>query len=363
MSAPAALSPDQSFCSSETGDVLIRSTRVLHPDRTGPGGGPGSVQITVRKLRDFRPPTLTELRQNKQRRRSPRQNSDIAASHRSAAYLKPRKIFGGGDGKLAEAMDTGDDVLTSRFASGGRGVVLAALKQRSHSAPRRREVKVHFLDPMPLHSAGNPPDAPALSSRDAAKDAGVQMEMPLSSGDLGDASSTAAAAATAALAAAAPLFKAQSDMEARVAQLADGIQKLLQADREGGDRGRSMSQQTLQHLEMLQCQQVQLQSQLLESALRIASGHASDPPTHLQVTHLDAAGKHTAVCVGQHEVRPVRPDISSVGQPGAYTHRYRGGHRKVEFAVCYQSETWTGVPTAEQMHVCAVYCSDPHMTF
>lgn len=109
MSSPAALSPDQSSCSSDTGDVLIRSTRVLHPDRTGPGGGPGpgSVQITVRKLRDFRPPTLTELRQNKQRRRSPRQNPDIAASHRSAAYLKPRKISGGGDGKLAEAMDTG----------------------------------------------------------------------------------------------------------------------------------------------------------------------------------------------------------------------------------------------------------------
>ncbi|XP_035767860.1 protein TALPID3 isoform X4 [Neolamprologus brichardi] len=295
MSAPAALSPDQSSCSSDTGDVLIRSTRVLHPDRTGPGGrpGPGSVQITVRKLRDFRPPPLTELRQNKQRRRSPRQNPDIAAPHRSAAYLKPRKLSGGGDGKLAEAMDTGDDVLTSRFASGGRGVVLAALKQRSHSAPRRREVRVHFLDPMPLHSVGNPPDAPALSSQDAAKDAGVQMETPLSSGDLGDASSTAAAAATAALAAAAPLFKAQSDMEARVAQLADGIQKLLQADREGGDRGRSMSQQTLQHLEMLQCQQVQLQSQLLESALRIASGHASDPPTHLQVTHLDAAAANS----------------------------------------------------------------------
>ncbi|XP_039905727.1 protein TALPID3 isoform X2 [Simochromis diagramma] len=295
MSAPAALSPDQSSCCSDTGDVLIRSTRVLHPDRTGPGGGPGpgSVQITVRKLRDFRSPPLTELRQNKQRRRSPRQNPDIAASHRSAAYLKPRKISGGGDGKFAEAMDTGDDVLTSRFASGGRGVVLAALKQRSHSAPRRREVKVHFLDPMPLHSVGNLPDAPALSSRDAAKDAGVQMETPLSSGDLGDASSTAAAAATAALAAAAPLFKAQSDMEARVAQLADGIQKLLQADREGGDRGRSMSQQTLQHLEMLQCQQVQLQSQLLESALRIASGHASDPPTHLQATHLDAAAANS----------------------------------------------------------------------
>lgn len=103
------------------------------------------------------------------------------------------------------------------------------------------------------------------------------------------------------------------------------------------------------------------QSQLLESALRIASGHASDPPTHLQVTHLDAAGKHTAVCVGQHEVRPVSPDISSVGQPGAYTYRYRGGHRKVEFAVCYYSETWTGVPTAEQFAcLCCVLFRPTH---
>lgn len=52
-----------------------------------------------------------------------------------------------------------------------------------------------------------------------------------------------------------------------------------------------------------------------------------------------------------------------MGQPGALTHWYRGGDRKAEFAVCDQSETWTGVPTAEQVHVCGVYCSDPHVTF
>ncbi|XP_035530716.1 protein TALPID3-like, partial [Morone saxatilis] len=106
-----------------------------------------------------------------------------------------------------------------------------------------------------------------------------------------DATNTAAAAAV--LVAAAPLMKAQSDMEARVCQLTEGIQKLLQTD-----RGRSLSQQTLQHLETMQSHQLQLQSQLLESALRIVTAHAtvtpatSDPAAssdRLQVTHLDAA--------------------------------------------------------------------------
>ncbi|XP_023255183.1 protein TALPID3-like, partial [Seriola lalandi dorsalis] len=195
------LSPDQSSCSSDTGDVLIRSTRVLVPDRrheTGPG--PGSVQITVQKLRDHArvQPPLAEQRQ----RPKPRQKPNTGATPRSAT-----------DGQ-----------------------------------PDRRTMK-----------------EPARTKENRE-----------------------------------PTGTAQSDMEARVCQLADGVQRLLQADREAGDRGRSLSQQTLQHLETLHSQQLQLQSQLLESALKIVTGHAPvtsvtseltalGQPTHLQVTHLDTA--------------------------------------------------------------------------
>ncbi|XP_062296758.1 protein TALPID3, partial [Scomber scombrus] len=250
-----------------------------------------------------------------------------------AAESSPDRKFSAGTGS---DQPPGHDLLTSRFTAGGRGVVLAALKQRSHSAPRRREVKVQLLEPGPTttgsqhapglragsqHAPGlmaGSQDAPGLraGSQDApglragsqhapglragSQDAvGVQAEAERSSGRRGDATDAAAAAA-AAVAAAAPLIKAQSDMEARVSQLADGVERLLQADRQA-DRGRSLSQHTLQHLETLHSHQLQLQSQLLESALRIVAGHApSDPamtsdltasgqPACLQVTHLDAA--------------------------------------------------------------------------
>ncbi|MEQ2263604.1 hypothetical protein XENORESO_010221, partial [Xenotaenia resolanae] len=68
---------------------------------------------------------------------------------------------------------------------------------------------------------------------------------------------------------------AQSDIEARMSQLSDGIQKMLHTNREGDSRGQGLSQQTLHHLETLQSQQLQLQSQLLESAIKIVRGHDS----------------------------------------------------------------------------------------
>ncbi|KAM9356091.1 protein TALPID3-like isoform 2-T2 [Pholidichthys leucotaenia] len=242
-------SPDQSSCSSDTGEVLIRSTRVR------PGSGP--VQITVQKVRDPLRSSLTPQEQRRDSRRIPGEEAaDSDAAQRPAAAAQP-----------------GEDVLTSRFTAGGRGAVLAVLKQRSHSAPHRREVRVQLLDQRPSQTATThePRDTPALTSRDGADEAGAPTEAGLSSGYHGVAGNAAVVAA-AAVAAAAPLIKAQSDMEARLSQLADGVHRLLHADRE--DRGRSLSRQTLQQLETLQTQQLQLQSQLLESALRIVTGHA-----------------------------------------------------------------------------------------
>eukprot|EP00064_Thunnus_orientalis_P023885 superscaffoldBa00009524_g24146 len=68
---------DSSTCSSDTGDVLVRSTRVL---------GPGSVRITVEKLRDAADqPPLSEQQQRPKLRHKP----DIAAPLRAAADSQP----------------------------------------------------------------------------------------------------------------------------------------------------------------------------------------------------------------------------------------------------------------------------------
>ncbi|XP_040916683.1 protein TALPID3 isoform X2 [Toxotes jaculatrix] len=313
---PGDLSPDQSSYSSDTGDILIRSTRILLPDRRcGAGSGPGSVQITVQKLKDPAPV------QQQPPRAKPRQKPETCALPRPAAGGQPgkssdrwmlkepgqtkenqepsgkpptekRKLSAG----TQSDQQAGHDLLTSRFTPGGRGVVLTALKQCSHSAPRRREVKVKLLKPESLKDSSQGAPGPRSSSQHVV---GVQRVAGLSSGHQGDTSS--AAAAPLIKAASSPSrVQAQSDVEARVCRLEDDVQRLLQVDREGGDGGRSLSQQTLQHLEMLHSQQLQLQSQLLESALRMVTSHApmtsttseltaSGQPAHLQVTHLDAA--------------------------------------------------------------------------
>ncbi|XP_076605677.1 protein TALPID3 isoform X2 [Chaetodon auriga] len=315
-------SVDQSSCSSDTGDVLIRSTRVLLSDRRHEAGpGPGSVQITVQKLRGPRvqPPVAEQQQQSvgtvKQQRPKPRQTPREAGrpqpgirhtgtlrkpepTRESSASSQPPVAESSPDRKLSAGtpgdQQPGGDLLTSRFTAGGRGVVLAALRQRSHSTAHGREVKVQLLDRGPLQTGSQGAPGLRINSQDAAGVARVRAEAPLSAGRPADDTDVAAAGHP---------VKASSRLEARVSRLADGVQELLQADREGGDRGWSLSQQTLHHLETLHNQQLQLQNQLWESALRIVTGHAlatsgpavtpdltaSAQPACLQVTHLDTA--------------------------------------------------------------------------
>ncbi|MCJ8736798.1 hypothetical protein PDJAM_G00016620 [Pangasius djambal] len=175
----------------------------------------------------------------------------------------------------------GKDVLISRYSAHGRGAVVAALKHRSHSAPVRREVKVQLLD------AGRPQSSePKLPE--------VQPNTTLSSRDA-EAASTAAAITAAAIAATAPLIKAQSDMEARVAQVASELRRLQEAEgrvnnasesRSGSGADRVvqlqeqltvLTQQRLQHLEMIQGQQLELQNRLLGSALDAVTARTIPP--------------------------------------------------------------------------------------
>ncbi|KAB5562225.1 hypothetical protein PHYPO_G00015490 [Pangasianodon hypophthalmus] len=175
----------------------------------------------------------------------------------------------------------GKDVLISRYSAHGRGAVVAALKHRSHSAPVRREVKVQLLD------AGRPQSSePKLPE--------VQPNTALSSRDA-EAASTAAAITAAAIAATAPLIKAQSDIEARVAQVASELRRLHEAEgrvnnasesRSGSGADRVvqlqeqltvLTQQRLQHLEMIQGQQLELQNRLLGSALDAVTARTIPP--------------------------------------------------------------------------------------
>ncbi|XP_048830475.1 protein TALPID3 isoform X2 [Brienomyrus brachyistius] len=182
----------------------------------------------------------------------------------------------------------GEDMVISQFAPGGKEAVRAALKQRSQSAPLRREVKVRLLE---------------------------QEVTPFSEGQLSDgsprehvtegAASLAAAVTAAALAATAPLIKAQSDVEARVSQVSEGLQKLREAERprnksQGSEAGSPLTrmsrleeqlgaftQQRLQHLERIQAQQLELQNRLLGSALDAMSARAP-PPQASSATPSDA---------------------------------------------------------------------------
>lgn len=289
------ISPDQSSCSSDTGDVLIRSTRVLLSDQ-GQGPGPGSVQITVQKLREH--PTQPHLSEQQSFRREerlkPGRRSERATSLQAVVQPQPdkqtlqkpgptkenkeprRKVPGAASAQNRK-QSAAQDVLTSRFDAGGRGAVLAALKQRSQSPSGRREVKVQLLGPGPFHASSQDAPNPRTSSQEAGGVTGVLMEAGLSSshhpGDATVTAAAAAAAAAAAVTAAAPLIKAQSDLEARVCQLANGVEKLLQAERGGVDSRQGLNQQTLHHLEKLHSQHLQLQSQL-ESTLKIVAGRA-----------------------------------------------------------------------------------------
>ncbi|XP_055361375.1 protein TALPID3 isoform X5 [Betta splendens] len=283
----AGSGPGQSFCSADTGDVLVRSTRVQLCDRRHePGLGPELVQLTVQKLPDPFPvrclSTRTENEQRPKQRQAPDKGAVVAelqAGIRRALLKNPGAIKENRqpptelspDMKLCAKTDSGSDLLTSCFATGGRGDVLAALRQRSLSALHRREVNVQLSDPSMQDDAGlriSPQDAPhqGTSSQSAVGVAALTTAP--------DATHAAAVAAATAVCAAAPLIKAQSDMETRVSQLMDKIEKLLQADRDTDGTREDFNQQTLKHLERLHSQQLQLQSWLRESALQVVTDHA-----------------------------------------------------------------------------------------
>ncbi|XP_053093378.1 protein TALPID3 isoform X3 [Pangasianodon hypophthalmus] len=304
---------DESTSGSDAADVLIRSTKAvidqkrqknLSENMESALSCPRDINIYVRRLSDsvhgscvaesgfleeMVPPVLP-VNTHSASPTAPEDQYHTAANpvaRRSEGRHQIRLPRAGRDTLKTSGTQTrdkeqeGKDVLISRYSAHGRGAVVAALKHRSHSAPVRREVKVQLLD------AGRPQSSePKLPE--------VQPNTALSSRDA-EAASTAAAITAAAIAATAPLIKAQSDIEARVAQVASELRRLHEAEgrvnnasesRSGSGADRVvqlqeqltvLTQQRLQHLEMIQGQQLELQNRLLGSALDAVTARTIPP--------------------------------------------------------------------------------------
>ncbi|XP_066525189.1 protein TALPID3 isoform X2 [Hoplias malabaricus] len=237
----------------------------------------------------------------------------------SRKFHAPRAGKDVGKTSTSQTRDRGQkNLLISRYSANGRKAVAAALKQRSNSAPQIREVKVQFLDAdVPQSTVLQPPE--------------VQSNRAFISEDTS--SATVAAITAAAIAATAPLIKAQSDIEARVTQVASELRRLQESEgrvdrapdsRAGTAANRvtqleeqltTLTQQRLQHLERIQGQQLEFQNRLLGSALDAATAQANPS---LQLTQLSGSGSvgdgHTVFRDQSRETRTER-EKSSLGIP------------------------------------------------
>ncbi|XP_018619720.2 protein TALPID3 isoform X3 [Scleropages formosus] len=182
---------------------------------------------------------------------------------------------------LGGSTHTEHDVVISEYASGGKEAIRSILKQRLHCTPSRQKVKVQLLAG---EAAFCPEDRPST-------------EEP----QYGTAGLAAVVSAT--LAATAPIFKAQSDVEARVSRLSERLRRLQEAG-EHQDRGLGcrdncslkrvthleeqlsvLTQHNLQHLERMQEQQLELQNHLISSTLDALNAHprVEAPPSTMDM--------------------------------------------------------------------------------
>ncbi|XP_058018945.1 protein TALPID3 isoform X3 [Ahaetulla prasina] len=163
------------------------------------------------------------------------------------------------------------DIFISQYDTGQKEAVRAAFKQRIQNVPVFKEVKVNLLNHV-------------CPDKDSSKS--TQSEM--------DSAATIAAATAAAIASTAPLLKVQSDLEAKVNSVSEMLNKLQETDKqlqrvaeqqaslktqqlEGSSSNQMVGkleeqmnvfmEQRIQHLENLQQQQMNIQSQLISSAL------------------------------------------------------------------------------------------------
>ncbi|XP_061898463.1 protein TALPID3-like isoform X3 [Entelurus aequoreus] len=246
---------NQSSFNSDTGELLMRSTRALiAASSLATGSATGPVRLTIRKVSD----DYRQISKQGKPRSRLRHEPDTGAPLRTRTDIQPgapvieRSCLNQSESDSCP----GHKLLTSHFEEGTRGLVLAALKQRA-CAPQRRNVKVQLLDP-------------PSSRHDAQKRADI---LAGNHGDLSHAPVTAAAQ------------MAQPEMAC------EGFQQGDITDRQRGKSGRS--QVTVQHLEALHSRRLELQNQLLESALSFVTRYTPVTPeqehTYQQVPRMSSA--------------------------------------------------------------------------
>ncbi|XP_073441741.1 protein TALPID3 isoform X2 [Dendrobates tinctorius] len=194
---------------------------------------------------------------------------------------------------LEGSIQKSKDVQISHFTTGQKENLLAALNKRAQSGPVTKHVPIQLLHDI------------------AGKSQKTEMNRETS-----DIQATSIAAATAAaIAATAPVLKVQSNLEAQVNSVSQLLNKLQEADKqlqilteqhskiqsqpaERLYQGRVselerqlslLTEQRLQHLEKLQQQQLEMQSQFMTSAIKASASHreATAPVcSHLPATLL-----------------------------------------------------------------------------
>ncbi|NXR22880.1 TALD3 protein, partial [Cinclus mexicanus] len=166
-------------------------------------------------------------------------------------------------------------VFISQYDTGQKEALRAVLMQKTQIIPVHKEVKVQLLGSAPTEkreSAGGDTRSPPREV---------------------DSATTIAAATAAAIATAAPLLKVQNDLETKVNSVSELLQKLKETDRhlqQVSEQQKNMKAQheephyhqrvselekqmnafmvqRIQHLEKLQEQQMNIQSQLISSAV------------------------------------------------------------------------------------------------
>ncbi|XP_071971876.1 protein TALPID3 isoform X2 [Engystomops pustulosus] len=197
---------------------------------------------------------------------------------------------------LEGSVQKSKEVQVSQFTSGQKETLLSALNKRAQNGPVTKKVPVQLLGDI----AGK------------GKKTGNSNEKNQEVSDTQTAA-TIAAATAAAIAAAAPVLRVQSNLEAQVNSVSQLLNKLQEADRqlqvlteqhskipshpqESLYQGRVselerqltlLTEQRLQHLEKLQQQQLEMQSQFMNSAMKVNGSHrdaAAPLCSHLPVT-------------------------------------------------------------------------------
>ncbi|XP_077095075.1 protein TALPID3 isoform X2 [Siphateles boraxobius] len=342
---------NDSTSSSDAADVLIQSTRAsLGASREEKQHtSHNKINIYIRRLTDSEhvhsvdereiPPVLPVNILSAADTAGPDEQQSVGPSSKSAnlfdkASRKEKSKAQTPVMQKGNFKSKGEDVQISTYSADGRGAVSAALRKRSQTAPLRRNVTVQVLD------------------QDRSQTPRGQSDPAFPLGDPGSSASVAAITA-ATSAATAPLIKAQREMEAQIALVTAELRRLQAAEgsvppgrparTENTSAGRAahleeqlniLIQQRLQHLETIQCQQIQLQNRLLGSALDVVAARANtDSQSTLHtgsgITQTDSLPVQIS---GSRSIRLFSTDQTSARSPGLVSKDVRrekqaGGHR------------------------------------